>query len=304
MYKILIIDKGKSSLHNVKTSLLKKYEVFEARGLPDANLCLKNTPIDLLLTDDTVYPALVNSDRFRKYAAGIPRIILVSPSGVNGKGLWVNEVHTVPLREPVSRRELIRWIKRLLDIKALENENRALREDLQLKQKKIEEISITDDLTELYNFRFMNQCLDTEIERARRYGTFFSLVFMDIDNLKKINEKYGHLAGTKVLIGTAEVLRQNLRKVDMIFRYGGDEFVIILPQTPKEGGVFVAERLRRMMEKNVFLKEEGMRVRITASFGVAPFPGSAKGREELLSIADHAMFHGKFSTKNVVFAHE
>jgi len=304
MHKILIIDNGKSSLRNIKKSLLKKYEVFEAANLRDANHCLKNNPIDLLLTDDTSYPALAGSDRFRKYAGGKPGIILISHDGADGKSLWVNDVHTVPLREPVSRRELIHWIKKLLDIKAIEDENIELREELQLRQKKIEEISITDDLTDLYNFRYLNQCLDTEIERARRYGTFFSLVFMDIDNLKKINEKYGHLAGTKVLIETAEILKQNLRKVDMIFRYGGDEFVVILPQTPKDGGVLVAERLRRMMEKNIFLKKEGSRVRLTASFGVAPFPGIAKDREELLSIADHAMFHGKFSTKNVVFADE
>ncbi|MBI5409371.1 MAG: sensor domain-containing diguanylate cyclase [Nitrospirae bacterium] len=168
--------------------------------------------------------------------------------------------------------------------------------------RRIEEISITDDLTGLYNFRFMNHSIEMEIERSRRYGALFSVIFMDIDNLKKVNEKFGHLTGSKVLIETAGVLKENLRKVDIAIKYGGDEFVIILPQTSREGGFLVAERLRKMIEKNVFLKKEGCPLRITASFGVASFPDNAKSKEELLELADKAMFRGKLSTKNVVFA--
>lgn len=168
--------------------------------------------------------------------------------------------------------------------------------------KKIEEISITDDLTGLYNIRYLNQSIALEIERSRRYGSLFSLIFMDIDDLKKVNEKFGHLTGSKVLVETARLLQDNLRKVDVTIRYGGDEFVIILPQTAKEAGFLVAERLRKVVEKNIFLKKEDGHIRITASFGVASFPDHAKNKEELLKIADKAMYRGKLSTKNVVFA--
>lgn len=167
--------------------------------------------------------------------------------------------------------------------------------------RRIEEISVTDDLTALYNFRFLHQYLDIEIERSRRYGSLFSLIFMDIDNFKKINDRYGHLTGSKVLMEMSKVLKKNLRKVDIPIRYGGDEFVIILPQTPKESGMQVAERLRKMIERHVFLKKENPFL-LTASLGVASFPDNANTREELLKIADHAMYRGKFSTKNVVFA--
>ena len=168
--------------------------------------------------------------------------------------------------------------------------------------KKIDDITVTDDLTGLYNARFLNQSIEIEIERSLRYGSLFSLIFLDIDNLKKVNEKFGHLTGSKVLVETARLLQDNLRKVDVTIRYGGDEFVIVLPQTSKEGGFLVAERLRKIIEKNLYLKKEKNPLKITASFGVASFPDNAKNKEALLRLADKAMFRGKFSTKNVVFA--
>jgi diguanylate cyclase (GGDEF)-like protein len=159
-----------------------------------------------------------------------------------------------------------------------------------------------DELTNLFNGRYLRQAIDMEMERAQRYGSLFSLIFMDIDNFKKVNDKYGHLVGSRVLIEVAQILQENLRKIDIISRYGGDEFVIILPQTPRESGFHVAERLRKVIEKNVFLKDEGHPIRLTASFGVASFPDNARNKEDLLDIADYAMYRGKFSTKNIVFA--
>jgi diguanylate cyclase (GGDEF)-like protein len=168
--------------------------------------------------------------------------------------------------------------------------------------RKIDEVTVTDDLTGLYNIRFLNRSIEMEIEMSQRYGSLFSLIFLDIDNLKKVNERFGHLAGSRVLIETARLLQDNLRKVDVTIRYGGDEFVIILPQTSIEGGFLVAERLRKIIEKYKFLKNENTPINMTASFGVASFPGNADSKEALLKLADKAMFRGKFSTKNVVFA--
>lgn len=169
---------------------------------------------------------------------------------------------------------------------------------------KIEEVSITDDLTGLYNVRYLDQSLDVEIERSRRYGIIFSLIFMDIDNLKKVNERAGHLSGSKVLIETARLLKGNLRKIDVVIKYGGDEFVIVLPQTSRAIGFLIAERLRKLIENNVYLKGEDCPLKITASFGVAAFPDNANDKEDLLRIADKAMYRGKLSTKNTVFAAE
>ncbi len=159
-----------------------------------------------------------------------------------------------------------------------------------------------DELTNLFNARHMNHVLEMEVERALRYNAMFSIVFMDIDNFKTINDRYGHLVGSRALIEVAWLLRDNLRRVDIIARYGGDEFVIILPETPHDESFSCAERLRKTIEKNKFLKQEGISVRLTASLGVASFPDDAETKEELLTMADKAMYRGKFSTKNIVFS--
>ncbi len=159
-----------------------------------------------------------------------------------------------------------------------------------------------DDLTNLYNIHYLNHAIDVEIERARRYRSMFSLVFMDLDNFKKVNDKYGHLIGSRVLVEIARLLQNSLRKIDIITRYGGDEFVIILPQTSLDASFLVAERLRKAIEKNVFLRDEGYPIRLTASFGVASYPDNADNKDDLLKIADDAMYHGKFLTKNIVYA--
>jgi len=126
-----------------------------------------------------------------------------------------------------------------------------------------------DELTSLYNMSYIRQAIDLEIERSRRFNSEFSLIFMDMDNFKKVNDRYGHLVGSRVIVEIAQLLQQNVRKLDIVSRYGGDEFVIILPQTSREISFLVAERLRKLIEKNAFIKNESYSIRLTASFGVA-----------------------------------
>jgi diguanylate cyclase (GGDEF)-like protein len=167
---------------------------------------------------------------------------------------------------------------------------------------KMQELTITDDLTNLFNYRYLNRAIELEIARSNRYGSPFTLIFMDIDSFKDVNDQHGHLTGSKVLVEMAKLLLNNLRSVDIIARYGGDEFVIVLLQTSMENGFQIAERLRKALEKHVFLKDKGYSIRLTASFGVASYPKDAKTKEELFRIADEAMYRGKFSTKNIVYA--
>lgn len=305
MPKILLIDKGTSSVHNFKKSLSKKkYELLNAHDIKTALHFLKNNEVDIIVIDMDNPSAIINSAGFRNNSVDKPKIYLLGEDGSYDKTLWLKDKYAVPVKGPLSLAEFVSWAEKLLNIKTLQEENSALKAEIKAKQEKIEEISITDDLTGLYNIRFLNQSLDIEIERSRRFSSMFTLIFMDIDDLKKVNDRFGHLTGSKVLIETARVLQENLRKVDIIIRYGGDEFVIIMPQTTKEFGFLVADRLRKTIEESVFLKSASHPVRITASFGVASFPVNAKDKEELLVIADKALYHGKLSTKNVVFAAE
>ncbi|GBE05231.1 MAG TPA: sensor domain-containing diguanylate cyclase [Nitrospirae bacterium] len=167
---------------------------------------------------------------------------------------------------------------------------------------KMEELTLTDDVTNLFNTRYLNRAIEIEIERSDRYGSPFTVIFMDIDSFKKVNDQHGHLVGGKVLREMSQLLLNSLRTVDIVARYGGDEFVVVLPQTTPKAGFYVGERLRKAVEQHVFLKNEGYHLRITASFGVASYPENAKSKEELFRIADEAMYKGKFSTKNIVYA--
>ena len=147
---------------------------------------------------------------------------------------------------------------------------------------RIHELTITDDCTSLYNARHLNFILETEIYRSQRYGYEFSLVFLDLDHFKSVNDTHGHLVGSKLLAEIGDVMRDNCRLIDFAFRYGGDEFVILLPQTSKENACVVARRLHKLIRETHWLTSEGLDVHLTTSAGVASYPDR---REDQSAIA-------------------
>lgn len=166
--------------------------------------------------------------------------------------------------------------------------------------KRSTELSYTDDLTQLFNGRYLNLALRREVKRARRYRTPVSIIFLDLDGFKTVNDRFGHLAGSRALVEVGRVIRGTVREIDIVSRYGGDEYTIVLPQTGPEGASIIAERIRRNIEENVFLKAMGHQVRLTASLGVASHPDHAQSREELIQKADRAMYRVKDADKNDV----
>jgi len=167
---------------------------------------------------------------------------------------------------------------------------------------RIHELTITDDCTSLYNARHLNFMLDTELYRSHRYAFEFSLIFIDLDHFKQVNDTYGHLMGSKLLAEIGEAIKDKCRLIDLAFRYGGDEFVLLLPQTSKENALSVARRLHKLIREAVWLKEPGLNVHITASVGVASYPSDSRTKAELLHLADEAMYLVKNSTRDSVAA--
>ena len=167
---------------------------------------------------------------------------------------------------------------------------------------RIHELTITDDCTSLYNARHLNFVLDTEIYRSQRYGYEFTLIFIDLDHFKLVNDTHGHLIGSRLLLEIGQRIKSHCRLIDFAFRYGGDEFVILLPQTSKENAYNVARRLHKLIRESEWLKDQGMAVRITASVGLASYPVDARTKADLLHLADEAMYFIKNTTRDSVAA--
>jgi diguanylate cyclase (GGDEF)-like protein len=167
-----------------------------------------------------------------------------------------------------------------------------------LRVARAEALSVTDDLTQLYNSRFLNDALRKETKRAMRSGWPLSLLFIDLDGFKRINDAHGHLLGSRALIEAAAVIRGSARETDIVARFGGDEFAILLPETGMEGAQSVARRLRDRIQRYVFLADRSPGNRITASIGLATLPDVADTAEGLLQAADAAMYRVKVTGKN------
>ena len=164
----------------------------------------------------------------------------------------------------------------------------------------LERLAVTDDLTQVYNYRFLKSALRREIKRAGRFGQELSLIMLDVDNLKTYNDKNGHLRGSFLLKEIAGLLAEQVRTFDLVAKYGGDEFTIILPQTGREGARVVAERIRAAVEEHSFPgTTEGS---ITVSLGVALFPEDGSDSHGLIAAADRALYLAKEAGRNRVEA--
>jgi diguanylate cyclase (GGDEF)-like protein len=163
-----------------------------------------------------------------------------------------------------------------------------------------ERLSQTDDLTKLHNARYLRQFLLNEIRRARRYGSSVAALFLDLDDFKRVNDEHGHLVGSHVLMEMAAVILSSIRDTDAVARYGGDEFVIVLPDTGTELAGTVAERIRQKILRHHFTGGRRLQLSLTASFGVAAFPKHASSPQQLIACADTAMYEAKAANKNCV----
>jgi diguanylate cyclase (GGDEF)-like protein len=163
-------------------------------------------------------------------------------------------------------------------------------------------MATVDDLTKLFNRRYFFERFDQEMERAKRYQRSLSCVILDIDHFKLVNDTYGHLTGDKVLRDISQILKKNCRKSDLAGRYGGEELIIVLPETDSQGAMIIAERIREMIEQHQTVNGNGVIIQVTVSLGVASLTGAElltiDKYERIVQYADDALLQAKKAGRN------
>jgi diguanylate cyclase (GGDEF)-like protein len=198
-------------------------------------------------------------------------------------------------REPRLAPSMLRQVRVLLEPASVALDNALI-------LKRAEALSVTDDLTHLYNSRYLNMVLRKETKRASRNGRPLSLLFIDLDGFKGVNDTHGHLFGSRALVEAAAVIRGSARETDVVARFGGDEFALVLPDTGSDGAFAVGERIRERVAAHKFLAGDGLDIHLTVSVGVATLPDVAASADELMQAADKAMYRVKDAGKNGIQA--
>ncbi len=271
------------------------FRTFSVAQAEEALGILKANAIDVVITDIKLpgIDGLELTDQIKKeHDAAV--IVMTGYSDDYSYEEAVSRGASDFILKPVRFNELLLRLKRVLNERTLTRERIQLLEELK-KQ------AITDGLTKLYNSRHFFEQLEIEIARYNRYGHPLSLLLLDIDYFKKYNDSYGHLEGDQALVRIGQIIQDCLRKMDLAFRYGGEEFAVILPETSLQNTEVVAERLRKAVAAETFTPQDGRTVTLTISVGAAQYVRD----EELTSFvkrADNALFASKESGRNQITA--
>jgi two-component system, cell cycle response regulator len=322
--RILVVEDSRTQLEWLVAVLShdshEPYEVETAGEGREAIRKVRSDPPDLVLLD-MILPDMDGLEVLRILKASgddefVPVILLSVKGDVESRVKGLNLGADDFLAKPFAETEILARTRAMLRIKTLQDQVRE-------QKKRLEELSITDGLTGLANHRHFHEVLRKEFSRAQRYGDPLSLIMMDLDHFKLVNDRYGHPFGDKVLREAAQLIMQRLRDTDVPSRYGGEEFAVILPKTPLPGAFKVAQRIHNDLNQHVFEDEargEASRAegpsaalaaagkpvaeKVTASFGVASFPSPQITTAELLvRFADQALYRAK-RERNAICAYQ
>ena len=306
--KILVVDDIAINVELQKAYLaVADYEVIEAQNGEEALQKVKDEKPDLILLD--VMMPKMNGYEVCKILKNnpetqfIPIIMVTALAEVEDKVRGIEAGADDFISRPFNKIELMARVKSLLRIKFLQDQLHQHMRELTETRERLQQLAITDGLTGLFNYRYFKEQFVHEINRTERHDLCISLVMMDIDFFKYYNDHNGHLAGDEVLKQIAEVLRSNVRKIDVAARYGGEEFALILPETDKKSAIIVAEKIRKLIENcHIPCEEKQPNGKLTISMGVSSFPDDNRTVEGLIKIADTRLYKAKQAGRNLVIA--
>ena len=301
-HTLLIIDDSEAVRNRVKESLAASALFDKIVEAPDGLVgfkMLREHSIDLVLCDLIMrgvdgfkFLALKRSDPAFN---DVPVILLTGQENVGSKVRALDSGASDYLVKPFDDAELVARVRVHLKVKQLQD---ALRE----KNRELEELSRRDPLTGSYNRRAFHEALSTEYVRCARYGRPFSFMMVDLDHFKRVNDTHGHQAGDLALITTANLLVSQLRTNDMVGRYGGEEFAVILPETAHQGAMLVAERCRLKIANTPLVYGDAV-FSVTASMGLASLPDPRVcSTEDMIRLADQALYDAKRQGRNRLIA--
>jgi len=305
-YRILIVDDDRDSVDLLQQWLsLEGYETTGAGNGAEALRRITADRPDLVLLDLMIPPPdgleVIRAVRKDRALSAIPLVVMTVKRDVRSKIEALRSGADDFLIKPFHFDELDAVLRSSLKKRyryaSLERSNRQLREA----NERLLKLSVTDDRTNLLNDRYLRRRLVEEFKRAQRYGTPLSVLILDLDHFKQVNDKYGHDCGDQVLREFGRLAAENARDIDILGRFGGEEFLMILPNTTGLRGALVAERVRKAAEEHIYKYREFL-IRVTVSAGLASFPANPTIHSEtdLLKAADNALYRAKQTTRNRV----
>ncbi|MFQ5876980.1 MAG: diguanylate cyclase [Acidobacteriota bacterium] len=305
-FRILVVDDDRDIVHLLRDWLVMEgYEVSTAESGAEALRRIPSARPDLVLLDLMIPPPdgiqVIRAVKRDRVMSTIPLVVMTVKRDVQTKvealRAGADDFIVKPFHFDEMDAVLRSSLKKRYLYASLERTNRQLREA----NEKLLKLSVTDDRTNLLNDRYLNRRLVEEFKRARRYGMPLSVVLLDLDRFKRVNDKYGHDCGDQVLKRFGQVVTESAREIDIVGRFGGEEFLMILPNTDGIRAAIVAERVRKVAEEQVYKFKEFL-VRVTTSAGVASYPANRDVRNaaDLLRAADAAMYRAKTASRNKV----
>jgi two-component system, cell cycle response regulator len=303
--RILVVDDHPDNVEIIQARLESRgYQVETAANGQQALECVTANPPHLVLLD-VMMPLMDGYEVARRIKSDaalpfIPIILVTARDSTEDKVEGLDAGAEDYLTKPVNFPELEARVRSMLRIKRLQDELDQKNRELEEANRQLRKLSITDGLTGLFNHRHIHELLHEEFERSRRSSEPVAVVMLDLDHFKNLNDTYGHPTGDVILFETAEILRDTAREIDMLGRYGGEEFVAVLPDSDEEAGVRFAERVRERVDAHVF-RDGATEVRMTLSCGVAALPSpGVDSPSSLLKLADEALYRAKSGGRNQV----